>query len=44
METLTGFQLAGVAVIGAVFFRERMGLPRFAAAGIVVGVALINVH
>jgi drug/metabolite transporter (DMT)-like permease len=33
------------AVIGAVFFRERMGLPRFAAAGVVVvGVALINVH
>jgi drug/metabolite transporter (DMT)-like permease len=33
------------AVIGAVLFRERMGLPRFAAAGVVVlGVALINVH
>jgi drug/metabolite transporter (DMT)-like permease len=33
------------AIIGAVFFRERMGLPRFAAAGVVVlGVALINVH
>jgi drug/metabolite transporter (DMT)-like permease len=33
------------AVIGVVFFRERMGLPRFAAAGMVVlGVALINVH
>lgn len=33
------------AVIGAVFFRERMGLPRFAAAGVVVlGVALISVH
>ncbi|MCW2863612.1 MAG: hypothetical protein JWP48_5320, partial [Actinoallomurus sp.] len=30
---------------GAVFFRERMGLPRFAAAGVVViGVALINVR
>jgi drug/metabolite transporter (DMT)-like permease len=33
------------AVIGAVFFREKMGLPRFAAAGVVVvGVALINIH
>jgi len=33
------------AIIGAVFFREKMGLPRFAAAGVVViGVALINVH
>jgi drug/metabolite transporter (DMT)-like permease len=33
------------AIIGAVFFRERMGLPRFAAAGVVVlGVALINVR
>jgi len=33
------------AIIGAVFFRERMGLPRFAAAGVVVvGVALINLH
>jgi drug/metabolite transporter (DMT)-like permease len=31
------------AVIGAVFFRERMGLPRLAAALVVVaGVALIN--
>lgn len=33
------------AIIGAIFFREKMGLPRFAAAGVVVvGVALINVH
>ncbi|HEY0541101.1 MAG TPA: DMT family transporter [Actinoallomurus sp.] len=33
------------AIIGAIFFRERMGLPRFAAAGVVVlGVALINVR
>jgi drug/metabolite transporter (DMT)-like permease len=33
------------AIIGAVFFREKMGLPRFAAAGVVViGVALINIH
>lgn len=33
------------AIIGVVFFRERMGLPRFVAAGVVVvGVALINVH
>ncbi|MEV5712090.1 DMT family transporter [Actinoallomurus sp. NPDC052274] len=33
------------AIIGAVFFKERMGLPRLAAAGVVVaGVALINVH
>ena len=33
------------AIIGAVFFHEKMGLPRFAAAGmVVVGVALINVH
>jgi drug/metabolite transporter (DMT)-like permease len=33
------------AIIGAVFFREKMGLARFAAAGVVVvGVALINVH
>jgi drug/metabolite transporter (DMT)-like permease len=33
------------AIIGAVFFREKMGLPRFAAAGVVVvGVALINVR
>ncbi|MEV5748571.1 EamA family transporter [Actinoallomurus sp. NPDC052308] len=33
------------AIIGAVFFNERMGLPRLAAAGVVVaGVALINVH
>lgn len=33
------------AIIGAVFFRERMGLPRVAAAGVVVlGVALINIH
>ncbi len=32
------------AVIGAVFFRERMGLPRPAAALVVVaGVELINV-
>jgi drug/metabolite transporter (DMT)-like permease len=33
------------AVIGAVFFHERMGLPRLVAAGAVVaGVALINLH
>ncbi|GAA4607717.1 DMT family transporter [Actinoallomurus liliacearum] len=33
------------AIIGAVFFNERMGLPRLAAAGVVVaGVALINVR
>ena len=33
------------AIIGAIFFREKMGLPRFAAAGVVVvGVALINLH
>ena len=33
------------AIIGAIFFREKMGLPRFAAAGVVVvGVALISVH
>ncbi len=33
------------AVIGAVFFRERMGLPRIVAAAVVVtGVALINLH
>ncbi|MDN3359325.1 DMT family transporter [Actinomadura sp. DC4] len=33
------------AIIGAIFFHERMGLPRFAAAGVVVvGVALINLH
>jgi drug/metabolite transporter (DMT)-like permease len=33
------------AIIGTVFFREKMGLSRFAAAGVVViGVALINVH
>ncbi|GAA4628410.1 DMT family transporter [Actinoallomurus vinaceus] len=33
------------AIIGAVFFHERMGLPRLAAAGVVVtGVALINLH
>ncbi|GAA0327719.1 DMT family transporter [Actinoallomurus spadix] len=33
------------AIIGAVFFHERMGLPRLAAAGVVVaGVALINVR
>jgi drug/metabolite transporter (DMT)-like permease len=33
------------AIIGLVFFRERMGLSRFAAAGVVViGVALINVR
>ena len=33
------------AVIGAVLFRERFGLPRLAAAGVVVmGVALINLH
>lgn len=33
------------AIIGAIFFHEKMGLPRFAAAGVVVvGVALINLH
>ncbi|MCO6008856.1 DMT family transporter [Actinoallomurus purpureus] len=33
------------AIIGVVFFHERMGLPRLAAAGVVVtGVALINLH
>lgn len=52
-ETLDGAQAAGVTVccaglvgaaIGAVFFRERFGLPRIAAAGLMLAGIGLTLH